>query len=133
MPRYRQIIEYLRSHGVEIITYDSDGNIEALIPDLIDVGVNLIWPCECAAGMDIRRLRAEYGHDLALSGGIDKRELAKGRRAIEREVVGKMAPLLEDGGYIPTVDHAVPPDISYDNFMYYLEVKCALAEGRFGA
>lgn len=132
-PRYRQIIEHLRGHGVEIITYDSDGNIEALIPDLIDVGVNLIWPCECAAGMDIRRLRAEYGHDLALSGGIDKRELARGRRAIEREVVGKMAPLLDDGGYIPTVDHAVPPDISYDNFMYYLEVKCALAEGRFGA
>lgn len=86
-----------------------------------------------AAGMDVVRLRAEYGRDLALSGGIDKRELARDRKAIEREVTGKMGPLLQDGGYIPTVDHTVPPDVSYDSFMYYLELKCATAKGRHGA
>lgn len=133
MPRYRRIIEHLHGHGVGVITYDTDGNSEPLIPDLIAAGVSLLWPCECAAGMDVRRLRAKYGHDLALSGGIDKRELAKGRKEIEREVTAKVAPLIEDGGYIPTVDHAVPPDVSYANFMYYLDVKCAVAEGRYGA
>jgi len=132
-PRYHRIIEHLRGHGVSIITYDSDGNIEALIPDLIAAGVDMIWPCECAAGMDVRRLRARYGHDLALSGGIDKRELAKGRKAIEQEVTAKMGPLLEDGGYIPTVDHSIPPDVAYADFMYYVELKCAVAEGRYGA
>jgi len=133
VPRYRRIIEHLQRHGVGIITYDSDGNLEPLIPELIGMGVTLLWPCECAAGMDVRRLRAEYGRDLALSGGIDKRELARDCAAIEREVAAKMGPLIEDGGYIPTIDHSVPPDISYDNFMYYLDVKCAVAEGRYGA
>ncbi len=133
VPRYRQIIEFLRAHGVDVITYDSDGNIEVLIPDLIEMGVTMIWPCECAATMDIRALRAEYGTDLALSGGIDKRELTKGRAAIEREVVAKTAPTLAQGGYIPTIDHAVPPGISYEDFLYYLAVKAAVAEGRHGA
>jgi uroporphyrinogen decarboxylase len=55
-----------------------------------------------------------------------------GPTAIEREVTAKMGPLIEDGGYIPTVDHSVPPDISYENFMHYLDVKCAVAEGRSG-
>ena len=57
------------------------------------------------------------------SGGIDKRALARGRRAIDEELYRHVPKLLEDGGYIPTVDHAIPPDISYDNWMYYLEVK----------
>ncbi len=35
----------------------------------------------------------------------------------------KIPPLVEDGGYIPTLDHTFPPDISYDNFLYYMELK----------
>jgi hypothetical protein len=133
VPRYRRIIAHLRAGGCDIITYDSDGNIEVLIPDLIDLGVDMIWPCECAAGMDVVRLRAEYGRDLAFSGGIDKRELAKGPAAIEREVTRRMPPLLEEGGYIPTVDHTVPPDVSYSDFRHYLHVKAAVSEGCYGA
>jgi uroporphyrinogen decarboxylase len=133
VPRYRRIIDHLRAHGCDVITYDSDGNTEVLVRDLIDVGVNLIWPCECAAGMDVVRLRAEYGRDLAFAGGIDKRELAKGPAAIEAEVARKLPPLLDQGGYIPTVDHTVPPDVSYGDFRHYLDVKCAAAEGRHSA
>lgn len=130
-PRYRRIINHLRAGGVDIITYDTDGNCEVLIPELIDIGVDMLWPCECAAGMDVVRLRGEYGHDLAFSGGIDKRELAKGTDAIEREVFAKLAPLLEDGGYIPTVDHTVPPDVSWDNFRHYIDAKMALLSGDY--
>ena len=41
-----------------------------------------------------------------------------------------MPPLLESGGYIPTIDHTVPPDIPYENYMYYMELKAKIAEGR---
>jgi uroporphyrinogen decarboxylase len=125
MPRYRRIIDLLRSHGVRHIWLDSDGNTELLIPLFIEMGITCHWPLERAAGMDPVRLRARYGHDLALVGGIDKRELTKGRREIEQEV-RRLAPLIEDGGYIPTVDHAVPPDVPYENWLAYLEVKRAL-------
>ena len=82
--------------------------------------------------MDAVKLRKEYGRDLALSGGVDKRELAKDKKAIEKEVE-RILPLIEQGGYIPTVDHTVPPDVSYDNFMYYMEIKMKALQGEYGA
>ncbi len=63
-------------------------------------------------------------------GGIDKRELAKGCKEIEAEVRRRILPLLDSGGYIPTVDHTVPPDVPFENFMYYLELKRKAAGGR---
>jgi len=98
---------------------------------MIEAGVNYHWPLESAAGMDPVKLRAEYGKDLALSGGIDKRELAKDKVAIEAELLSKVVPLLEAGGYIPTVDHTVPPEVPLDNFLYYLELKRKIAEGKW--
>jgi len=64
-------------------------------------------------------------------GGIDKRELTKDKKAIETEVVNIVLPLIEDGGFIPTVDHSVPPDVSLDNFKYYLEIKWKLINGMY--
>ena len=126
MPRYRRINDLLRSHGVRHIWLDSDGNSEVLIPLMLEVGITCHWPLERAANMDPLKLRAKYGHDLALAGGIDKRALAQGRKAIEEEMYHHVPQLLDDGGYLPTLDHAFPPDISYDNFMYYLELKLKL-------
>ncbi len=122
-PHYTRMNAFLREHGVSIISLDSDGNTEVLIPGLIESGITMHWPCEIASGMDPVRLRREYGHDLALSGGIDKREIARDRAAIEREVMSKVPQLVADGGYIPTLDHTFPPDISYDNFNYYMDLK----------
>lgn len=123
LPHYRRMCEFFRSHGVTIISLDSDGNTEPLIPLMIAAGINVHWPCEIAAGMEPQKLRAEFGHDLVLWGGIDKRELAKDRQAVEREVLRKVPALIADGGYIPHLDHTFPPDIPYDNFLYYLELK----------
>lgn len=133
LPRYKRINEFLRSHGIEIITLDSDGNTEVLLPLFLEAGINGHWPLEIAADMDPRKLRREYGHDLALSGGIDKRALARGRKAIDEEVLSKLPGLLEDGGYIPTVDHTVPPDVSYADFLYYMELKQRCLDGEIGA
>ncbi len=130
LPAYRRIIEHFRRHGVEFIWVDSDGNTELLIPLLLEVGVNGHWPLEIAAGMDPVKLRKEYGRDLMLSGGIDKMALAKGKKEIEDELDRHMRPALESGGFIPTIDHSIPPDIPYENFMYYMELKRDIADGR---
>lgn len=133
LPRYRRINEHLRKHGVNIISLDSDGNIEVLLPLIIEAGFNQICPLEQAAGMDAVRIRKEYGKSLAFLGSIDKRELAKGKKEIENELLRQVPFLLESGGYIPTVDHTIPPDVSYDNFLYYLDIKRKILEGRYGA
>lgn len=123
MPRYRRICDFLRSHGVRHISLDSDGNTEVLISLMIEAGITCHWPLERAANMDPLKLRAQYGHDLALCGGIDKRALIRGRKAIEEELYRHVPQLLAEGGYIPTIDHTITPDVSYDNWVYYLELK----------
>jgi uroporphyrinogen decarboxylase len=133
VPRYRRLTDFLHSHGVEYVSMDSDGDIRALIPLIMEGGINVLWPIEPAAGMEPLELRKEYGRDLRLWGGIDKRALAKGREDIEHELFRKVPALLEDGGYIPMLDHDVPPDVPYDNYLYYLELKRRIAEGQDGA
>jgi uroporphyrinogen decarboxylase len=124
---YRRIIDRLRKAGIKSIWLDSDGDPTPLVPLWMDVGVNCFWPLEQASGMDPRTLRRKYGKELVLCGGIDKIEIARGRRAIKKELNAKIPPLLEQGGYIPHIDHAISPEISYSNFMYYMDLKLKLA------
>ena len=120
LPRYKRVTEVLRSNGVDIIFVDSDGNVNELIPLWIEGGINFIWPLECAAGNDAVEIRKKYGKDLALGGNIDKRALLKGKEAIREEVMSKLPFLLEQGGYFPSIDHNVPPDITFENYIYFL-------------
>jgi uroporphyrinogen decarboxylase len=129
LPRYKRITEFIRSQGIDVIWFDSDGNFDPLIPLVMEAGVTCIWPLEVASNNDPREIRRRYGHSLALSGGIDKRELSRDKAAIRAELEAKIPALLEDGGFIPTIDHAIPPDISYDNWLYYLELKSEMLGG----
>ena len=56
---------------------------------------------------------------------MDKRILALGPEAID-EHLRSFIPLIEEGGFIPTVDHAVPPDVSWPNFQHYMQSKIKL-------
>ena len=128
LPRYKRLIAHLKDHGVKLITLDTDGDPRLLIPLYLEAGVNGIWPIEVAAGVDPISLRKEYGDSLALSGGIDKRVLARDKQAIDYELKRILDYMLPRGGYIPTVDHAVPPDVPYENFTYYLYLKRELLD-----
>jgi len=127
MPRYKKITDLLHSHGVDVIFVDSDGNLNELVPLWLESGINYVWPLEVAAHNDAVALRKKYGKDLIIGGGIDKRALAKGKEAIKEEVMSKVPFLLEQGGYFPTVDHNVPPDVTFDNYCYYINLMREIA------
>jgi len=129
---YRKVTDFLRKHGVDIIFVDSDGNIDELIPLFLEAGINGVFPLEIQAGMDPVALRKEYGRDLLMSGGINKRALAQDKKAIETELMGKLPYLISQGGYFPHLDHAVPSDIPLENFLYYLQLKRKIGEGKLG-
>lgn len=122
LPHYKEVTSFLRKNGIDIIMVDTDGNPEVLIPLLLEGGVNSLHPLEAASGMDVVALRKEYGKRLSFIGNIDKRALIEGGEAIEREVNAKLTPLMKDGGYIPSVDHAVPPDVPFKNYVHYIQV-----------
>ena len=58
---------------------------------------------------------------MRVSGGIDKRILAAGKDAIDRELERIMPAMRRRGGYIPTCDHGVPEEVSFENYMHYRE------------
>lgn len=131
-PHLKRLVEFFRRHGTRYFSVDCDGDPTLLIPLLLDAGVDTIWPIERAAGVDPREWRRKFGKSLRLWGGVDKRVLSRGGEAIARHL-GEFIPLVEEGGFIPTVDHTVPPDVSWDDFRRYLELKQALLEGRFSS
>ena len=127
LPYYRRFIEHVRGLGCQIIIVDSDGDVRLLAPLFLSAGVNVLLPFEVQAGMDVREFRRQYGRELALIGGLDKRVLRLGQEAIETELRARMLPVLAGGGYIPALDHTVPPDVSLEQFRTYLECTRRLA------
>jgi uroporphyrinogen decarboxylase len=126
---YRRVNDWLRGKGVRHIGLDSDGDIRELIPVWMDSGIDMLWPFEAQSNMDVVEVRKQYGHDLIIMGGIDKRKLAAGGDAMRKEV-DRVMPLVEDGGYIPEADHSIPPDVTWSGFIEYVEyLKARLGRG----
>lgn len=121
LPYYRKIVSHIRSKGVDLVFVDSDGNFEVLIPQFLEAGINGFFPFERAAGMDPVRLRKQYGHAFCMFGGLDKREVARSGEAAVRAIDSTVPCLLEDGGYIPMLDHTAPPDISLDAMQFTID------------
>jgi uroporphyrinogen decarboxylase len=119
---YRQITSFLRDHGVDIIIVDSDGYTEPLIPVWLEAGINGNLPCEAAANMNPVALRKKYGKELIIVGGIDKRAISMDKETIRKEVLSKVPDLVKIGGYIPSIDHQVPYEVSFENYLYYLKI-----------
>ena len=53
-------------------------------------------------------------------GGLDKRAVAVGPKAIDSEIERNRS-LMEEGGYLPSIDHSVSADISWSNYCYFIE------------
>ncbi len=125
VPRYTQITRALRTRGIEINVLDCDGRIHELAPGWLEADINCMFPLE-VAHTDAYRLRKEHPSVL-LFGGVDKLALIAGRSAIDAELQ-RLRPLIDQGRFIPCVDHRVPPDVTFDNYRYYLEAKQKLLE-----
>lgn len=119
LPAYKELVAYLRVGGVKLIMVDSDGHANDLLPIFLEAGIDGIHPCEIAAGCDPVMLRSEHPN-CTLMGGLDKRAIASGKEGVGSELK-RVRPVLEARGYIPMLDHFVPPDVSYQMYLYYVE------------
>ena len=122
---YARYVSRAKELGVAVVDVDSDGRVDELLPLWIAAGVTMLHPFEVQSGMDVNAVLAHHGERLIVRGGIDKRELAKGRAAIDREME-RIRPAYETGRYVPCADHSIPPDVSYADFRYYLDRRAEL-------
>jgi uroporphyrinogen decarboxylase len=119
---YKRITDLLKAHGCEIVFVDCDGNINELVGLWLDAGVNCMFPLEVRGGSDPWPIREKYGDRVLLAGGVDKTQLIAGKDAIKKEIK-RLEKLVAMGGFIPHVDHRCPPDVTFENYLYYLDLK----------
>jgi len=121
LPHYRRLADLCHRHGVDVIWVDCDGKIDLLLPLWLEAGINCMFPLEVGTWQaDPIKFRQEYGRDLLMMGGFNKHILAQSKSDIEQEVL-RLAPLVAEGGYIGFCDHRVPPDVPFENYLYYLK------------
>ena len=122
-PADRLLYEYFSERGMPLILH-SDGNIEGLIPLLIEAGFACLEPLEVKANMDFRRLHEQYADRIVLMGGIDVRlmadELEPG--VIEEEIRTKFAVAKKYGRYIYHSDHSVPDNVSFARYKHIIDL-----------
>jgi uroporphyrinogen decarboxylase len=120
-PHYQRITALLSQHGIDIVSLDCDGKIDALLPIWLENGVNTMFPIEVGTwGASIAPWRAQYGPALRGVGGMDKRVFAQDYTAIDAEVE-RLRPLVDLGGYLPCPDHRISADARWANVQYYCE------------
>jgi hypothetical protein len=121
-PNYKRISDILRANGCDIIYTDCDGNINDMLDPWLEGGVNGIFPVDVVGGSEPITIRKKYGDKIVMLGGVDKHALIAGKDAI-KAYIKKIKPYVLEGGWIPHVDHRCPPDVTFENYLYYLDVK----------
>ena len=118
-PYYLELSTALRVRGVPFFV-DTDGRVDAMVPWLLDCGVQGLLPLERQSGVDVNFLRAQYP-GLLILGGFDKMVMHKGEAAIRAEFE-RLLPLMRAGGFIPSVDHQTPPGVSLEDYRLYVRL-----------
>ena len=118
-PQIKRITDVGRKFGINLFSVDCDGKIDELILPWRQAGIQTMFPIEVGDWADPVELRKRFGKELLMMGGVDKRILAKGRDKIDA-MIDHLTPLVNEGAFLPTPDHRVPPDVSLDNYIYYL-------------
>jgi hypothetical protein len=123
MPYYQQYIQNVKRRQLDkerhlYIHVATDGYLDSVIDVYRDIGVDRMSPFEVASGCDVRVTGAQRPY-MVMSGGIDKRVLAKSKDAIDRYLDELLPVMKKRGGYIPTCDHGVPAEVSFELYCHY--------------
>jgi len=122
-PRMAEFIRMCKGYGVAI-RYHCCGGLRHIIPDLIEIGVDVLNPTQTlAAGMEPEALQCDFGEAITFDGGIDTQDLmphatADQVRAETRRMIDLMG---RNGGYILGPAHAFQADVPLDNVIAVYE------------
>lgn len=130
-PTMRRLFDFFKGEGLPVILH-SCGCVIELVPLFVKDGLTCLQPLEVKSGMDLLKLKEEFGDRLALMGGIDVRAMADPDPAVvEEEIRTKIPAVKRGGGYIYHSDHSVPNNVSFDQYRRVLEL--VREYGNYGA
>lgn len=120
-PRLRELFDLMHAHSDAKLFLHSCGAIRDVIPDLIEIGLDIVNPVQVsAARMDTAELKREFGKDLVFwGGGVDtQRILPHGTpEQVRKEVRRRLDDLMPGGGFVFNTVHNIQPDVPTENLM----------------
>jgi len=119
LPHYKKLVPYIKNSGSKVFI-DSDGDITKMIPWFYEAGIEGVLPLERQAGVDIVTIRKQYP-DFLMLGAYDKMVMSKNETAMRAEFE-RILPVMQSGGFIASVDHQTPPEVSLENYKIYLKL-----------
>jgi uroporphyrinogen decarboxylase len=132
-PYHAELLSVIKARSRAKVFYHSDGNIYPLLPDLLEIGVDLLNPVHVSAKDmgDTARLKREFGDRLSFCGAIDSQSvLPRGTPdVVRREVRRRIKDLAPSGGYILASVHCIQPDVPPENV--YAMFDEAVVAGRY--
>jgi uroporphyrinogen decarboxylase len=128
-PRHSRLFAFIKEQAPVRIFYHTCGAVRALIPDLIDAGIDILNPVQLSAtGMEPHELKRKFGRDLVFwGGGIDtQRVLGTGTADEIREHVRRnIEALAPGGGFVFAAVHDIQANVPPENIMAMWEAYAA--------
>lgn len=126
-PHHEKLIAVMKTYNKKVM-YHTDGAIRPIIPDLIDMGIDVLNPIQpTAKNLEPKSLKEEFGDKLAFHGGIDiVKTLPKGTpEIVQKEVKERISEMSANGGYIMCSSHHIQSDTPLENIlaMYELDLR----------
>jgi uroporphyrinogen decarboxylase len=110
------ICDYFHDQGLKVLLH-SCGCVKELVPYFIEAGIDCLQPLEVKAGMDLVKLKRDFGDNISFMGGIDTRLYSSDDTdALENEIKYKFKAAKKNGGYIYHCDHSIPNIVSFSQY-----------------
>lgn len=120
-PLQAELFAFIRARTSAKVFLHSCGAIRELIPDLIEIGVDILNPVQVSAtGMDGAGLKREFGRDIVFwGGGVDTQRVLGGGSPdeVRAEVRRRIADLRAGGGFVFAAVHNVQPNVPPENLV----------------
>lgn len=128
-PSYERMFARVRDGGAHVWMHLC-GNIQSILPDLVEIGLDVLNPVQPQA-MDVRELARDFGGELCFFGGVDVQQtLTIGTPEDVKEEFRDLVELFGtyDGGYIAGTSHSIMPETPLDNVIALYEAVLEYAE-----
>jgi uroporphyrinogen decarboxylase len=113
-PVHKRACDWAHARGCKVHLH-SCGDIRPFVPELIEIGVDMLNPLEVKAGVDPVELKRQYGKELAFHGGLNA--VLYEKPDLLWEEMKKVIPAMKaGGGYVASTDHSVPDSVSLEKF-----------------
>ncbi|HUH97220.1 MAG TPA: uroporphyrinogen decarboxylase family protein [Anaerolineales bacterium] len=133
-PKQKRLVEAIKRKTDAKLFYHSCGATRDLIPDLIEIGFDILNPVQVSArGMDTKALKSEFGRDIVFwGGGVDTQHIlpfGKPQEVVD-EVKRRIDDLAPGGGFVFAAVHNIQPLVPPENIVAAFDT--ALEYGRYG-